>query len=97
MIYINLSFQTKDLFTLRQDTDCDTHDLIGCDCTIKNVPKIPLGIDDYDFDVDDEPLSDFIKTTRKEDKTDGHKTVDQLMEWQHHGPPFSPKNFNVII
>ena len=82
------------MFTLRQDTDCDTHELIGCDCTKKR-PNVPLGLDDYDFDVDDE--SEFQVNVKYPEKNETHKTVDQLMEWQHFGRPFSSTAFEVVV
>ncbi len=31
-VYKILTCCSQDLFTLRSDTDCDTHDLLGCNC-----------------------------------------------------------------
>jgi hypothetical protein len=84
----------KDLFTLREDTDCDTHDLISCQCTQKGVSPIPPELDDYDFDLDDD--RDCQLGTPCNKKKESHKTVDQLMDWQHFGQPFSSGIFEVI-
>ncbi|EFX87055.1 RAD54B meiotic recombination protein, partial [Daphnia pulex] len=73
--------ELKDLFTLREDTDCDTHDLISCQCTQKGVSPIPPELDDYDFDLDDD--RDCQLGTPCNKKKESHKTVDQLMDWQH--------------
>ena len=80
------------MFTLREDTNCDTHDLIGCECTKREegVKSTITELDDYDFDNDPE----FSKTVSKGKEL--HKTVDQLMDWQHYGAPFPPGIFNVI-
>jgi len=83
------------LFSLREDTNCDTHDLIGCDCTKREEStKLNLrDLDDYDFDDEDSRESQKGETATKTKEL--HKTVDQLMDWQHYGPPFPPGIFNV--
>ena len=78
---------------MREDTDCDTHDLLACHCTQNGLLSKPPGIEDYDFDDDrDCQLGD--SSTKK---NESHKTVDQLMEWQHYGLPFSSGIFEVVV
>jgi len=76
----------KDLFTLREDTDCDTHDLMQCCCqqTPSDAPN--LQIDDYQFDDDVRDCQ--LGLPASKDKLESHKTLDQLLEWQHHGRSF---------
>lgn len=81
------------MFTLREDTDCDTHDLIDCQCTHEGLIAKPPGIDDYDFD--DERECQLGAPPSK--KHESHKTVDQLMEWQHYGLPFAAGIFEVVF
>ena len=80
------------MFTLREDTDCDTHDLINCQCTRKGLNQILPELDDCDFDLDDD-RDCHVGTSNKKKET--HKTVDQLMDWQHYGRPFNSRMFEV--
>ncbi|KAI9557966.1 RAD54B meiotic recombition protein [Daphnia sinensis] len=84
--------ELKDLFTLREDTNCDTHDLIDCSCTQNRLNETPPGLDDYDFDDERE-----CQLGARSSKRNGlHKTVDQLMDWEHFGVPFSSGNFEDV-
>ena len=85
----------QDLFTLRENTDCDTHDLINCSCTGLGTGSAPE-LDDYEFDQDDERDCQLGSTTGNKSK-DVHKTVDQLLEWQHYGTPFASGVFQVRL
>ena len=83
----------QDLFTLREDTDCDTHDLINCTCIEKNLEGTCHGLDDYNFDLDDERECQLgVKPSKS---GNSNKTVDQLLDWQHFGRPFIPEIFRV--
>lgn len=79
---------------MKEDTDCDTHDLIKCPCTPQPTAKMAYELDDYDFDVDDDRDCQLGSAPSTKGK-DAHKTLDQLMEWQHYGSPFPLGAFEV--
>ncbi|XP_057380226.1 DNA repair and recombination protein RAD54B-like [Daphnia carinata] len=84
--------ELKDLFTLREDTNCDTHDLIDCHCTQEGPNQTSPGLDDYD--IDDERECQL--GARSSKRNELHKTVDQLMDWEHFGVPFSSGSFEDV-
>ncbi|XP_045027998.1 DNA repair and recombination protein RAD54B isoform X2 [Daphnia magna] len=84
--------ELKDLFTLREDTNCDTHDLIDCPCTQKGQNETLPGLDDYDFEDERECQLG----ARSSKRNELHKTVDQLMDWEHFGVPFSAGSFEDV-
>jgi len=83
--------ELKDLFTLREDTDCDTHDLVKCSCQKKQT-SASLQVEDYQFEDEDAAADErdcqLGSTISSSSKKDTHATVDQLLDWQHHGRSF---------
>ena len=88
----------KDLFTLREDTDCDTHDLVRCPCQERQSSS-GLQMDDYQFgddDVAEERDCQLGSNASTNSNKETHKTVDQLLDWQHHGRSFDLAVLQVI-
>lgn len=76
---------------MREDTDCDTHDLVRCPCQQSRSSPC-LQLDDYQFEdedvaVDERDCQLGSKVPSSSNK-EVHKTVDQLLDWQHHSRPF---------
>jgi len=61
------------------------------------VNEKPPELDDYEFELDDERDCQLGGSSLAAKSKDAAKTVDQLMDWQHFGHPFSPGIFQVWI
>ncbi|MFT7816245.1 DNA repair and recombination protein RAD54B isoform X1 [Arapaima gigas] len=71
--------ELRDLFTLHEDSECVTHDLLGCSCTGDG--SIPGPVVQQES-----PEQRPCQLGRRSDRasTQGHLTMSELMQWAHY-------------
>ena len=76
---------------MKEDTNCETHDLIKCPCDLQEDVKYSH----TDINEDDALNNERSCRIGTQTNVDSNKTLDQLLDWQHFGPPFEPETFQV--
>nr|CAD7593222.1 unnamed protein product [Timema genevievae] len=77
--------ELKDLFTLHEHCPCQTHQLLRCGCSSRG--EVPNCLEDGST------VSDIRPCHLNSEPHQGQgqmPRVNQLLQWEHHAPPFSP-------
>nr|CAD7459038.1 unnamed protein product [Timema tahoe] len=77
--------ELKDLFTLHEHCPCQTHQLLRCGCSSRG--EVPNCLEDGSTVSDIRPC----QLNSEPHQGQGQMPrVNQLLQWEHHAPPFSP-------